>query len=353
MSRILIVGDEPENWQLILELLQTGFDRLVEVADGPEGLRAAQLERPELIIVNTFLPTMDGADFVRQLRGVPSLAGIPVVMTTVEYHQQEARRLGAECGVVHILPRPCRLEVIEETLHAALRSSRVQFSPPAVSPNRLPWRVAAEYEPSLTGMLSANRLQSLTDASRELAEESTPERLLRRFCDRVRELAGAKMAIVGMTDECRPDGSLLVASGIDVLRLSALDAHIPPYGLLTAVMEERRCRRLRNPSSQPAAIGLPPQFPPVQSLLCGSINSPSRSIGWFALIDRLGSEEFSPEDQHVAWLLASQVGYLYENAHLNAEIMRRAVEMELQVVARIRAQSERKYLEESLRTAGR
>ena len=46
---------------------------------------------------------MDGYEFVRQLREDPHTTTLPVVFYTAYYHEREAHKLAAECGVERVI----------------------------------------------------------------------------------------------------------------------------------------------------------------------------------------------------------------------------------------------------------
>lgn len=50
-------------------------------------------KRPDLVIADILMSTMDGYEFVRQLRADPAIAQIPVIFSTAYYQEQEAQAL--------------------------------------------------------------------------------------------------------------------------------------------------------------------------------------------------------------------------------------------------------------------
>ena len=91
MATILIVDDRPANREFLMTLLGYGGHRLLQAADGAEALATARAERPDLVIADILMPTMDGYEFVRQLRADPAIARTPVVFCTAHYHEGEAQ----------------------------------------------------------------------------------------------------------------------------------------------------------------------------------------------------------------------------------------------------------------------
>jgi len=78
MSVILVVDDQASNRDVLTTLLGYCGHRMIEAADGAEGLVVAAREQPDLIISDVLMPTMDGYEFVRRLRDDPALASKPV-----------------------------------------------------------------------------------------------------------------------------------------------------------------------------------------------------------------------------------------------------------------------------------
>jgi CheY-like chemotaxis protein len=105
MATILVVDDEPANRDLLVTLLGYAQHRVLEAADGAAALVQIQAERPDLIIADVLMPTMDGYELVRRLRSQPDVAATPVVFYTAHYLENEARALAEKCGVRFIITK--------------------------------------------------------------------------------------------------------------------------------------------------------------------------------------------------------------------------------------------------------
>jgi len=82
MPKILVIDDEPNIQKLAkANLTARGFQVLV-AADGEEGVRLAQLERPNLILLDLRLPGMSGWDVLMILKTDRKLQKIPVIIMT-------------------------------------------------------------------------------------------------------------------------------------------------------------------------------------------------------------------------------------------------------------------------------
>lgn len=82
MKKILLVDDS--NTALMMEklILKAGPYDLVTARDGIEGIDAAILEKPDLILMDLVMPRLDGLEACRQIRKTDSTRDIPVIMVT-------------------------------------------------------------------------------------------------------------------------------------------------------------------------------------------------------------------------------------------------------------------------------
>jgi PAS domain S-box-containing protein len=129
MATILVVDDDPLVREYLGVLLASEGHRLLKATQGAEALELARTERPELIISDVLMPSIDGYEFVRQLRREPPIAATPVIFHTSHYHHEEALALAQTCGVQHLLTKPARVEIILGTVHAALEGTRAPATP--------------------------------------------------------------------------------------------------------------------------------------------------------------------------------------------------------------------------------
>src|SRR5437016_5637075 len=106
MAKILVVDDRPTNREFLTTLLGYGGHQLLEAGDGAEALALAKAQRPDLVIADILMPTMDGYELVHQLRADPDIAQTPVIFYTAHYREQEAQALARTCGVACVLTKP-------------------------------------------------------------------------------------------------------------------------------------------------------------------------------------------------------------------------------------------------------
>jgi len=81
-KRILVVEDQEDNRRIIRDLLMSVGYELIEALDGAEGVRLAESERPDLILMDIQLPVLDGHEATRRIKQNPELRHIPVIVVT-------------------------------------------------------------------------------------------------------------------------------------------------------------------------------------------------------------------------------------------------------------------------------
>ena len=79
---VLHIEDNEYNRKIVGQLLSRTTYRLLEAADGQEGLEVAKRELPDLILMDVQLPKLSGLDATRLLRADPRTANIPLVVVT-------------------------------------------------------------------------------------------------------------------------------------------------------------------------------------------------------------------------------------------------------------------------------
>jgi two-component system cell cycle response regulator DivK len=81
-KRILVVEDQEDNRRIIRDLLMNAGYELIEATDGAAGVRQAETERPDLILMDIQLPVLDGHEATRRIKQNAALRAIPIVVVT-------------------------------------------------------------------------------------------------------------------------------------------------------------------------------------------------------------------------------------------------------------------------------
>ena len=97
MARVLVIDDEPDVVRLIVKVL-SGRGHVVQVArDGASALARVKHEPPDVILLDSDLPKIDGAEVCRRIKTDETTTQIPVVMMTSSYI--DIYDVGAEGGL--------------------------------------------------------------------------------------------------------------------------------------------------------------------------------------------------------------------------------------------------------------
>lgn len=97
-KRILYIEDNPENRMLVRRVLTAEGYTLLEAANGASGLRLAEEDSPDLILMDINLPEMDGYELTTRIKLNPKLADVPVIaMTANVMHGDREKSLAAGC----------------------------------------------------------------------------------------------------------------------------------------------------------------------------------------------------------------------------------------------------------------
>jgi len=81
-QRILVIEDQEDNRKILRDLLTSAEFEVIEAEDGEAGLAAAAAHRPDLILMDIQLPTIDGYEATRRLKADAVLHAIPVIVVT-------------------------------------------------------------------------------------------------------------------------------------------------------------------------------------------------------------------------------------------------------------------------------
>ncbi|MGA2863796.1 MAG: response regulator [Verrucomicrobiota bacterium] len=112
-QKILTVDDDKVTRLLVSTAFRPFACKVVEAADGVEGLALADREHPDIIVLDYDMPVMDGAQMLTRLKANPRLRTIPVLMLTA-YSQRDCVVRILKLGVRDFLVKPFTKEQIIE-----------------------------------------------------------------------------------------------------------------------------------------------------------------------------------------------------------------------------------------------
>jgi two-component system, OmpR family, KDP operon response regulator KdpE len=131
--RILVVDDERAIRRYLHASLTAQGNVVVEASNGEEALRAAALERPDLVILDLGLPDLDGIEVTRRLR---EWTKIPIIILSVR--EREGDKIAAlDAGADDYLTKPFGTGELMARIRAAIRRSTHLQVEPIITVNQL------------------------------------------------------------------------------------------------------------------------------------------------------------------------------------------------------------------------
>jgi diguanylate cyclase (GGDEF)-like protein/PAS domain S-box-containing protein len=353
MAKVLVVDDDAVNRKLMSVLLTREGHVMFEAGDGADGLELARRERPELVISDILMPSMDGYEFVRQLRADPELHDTRVIFHTAHYHEREANSLALSCSVDSVLVKPCSATQMLETVEHVLAGTPA----PKASNGAAAATFDREHLRLVTNKLSQNvhelqatnaKLAALTELNLQLASERGRFALLEKVCAGARGLIGAKYAVLAAKDESSGGSIFSTTSGID---FGTQPASAPAFsgGPLGRVFAEGASWRALAATGLATDAGLPASYPPARAFLAVPIKSLTHTYGWMCLAEKVGADEFDAEDERILAIIAAQVGRIYENSSLYVDMQLQASRLRVEIDHRERTTKELRESEERFR----
>jgi CheY-like chemotaxis protein len=120
-KKILIVDDEPDIVHFLgLRLVQNGYD-VLKAYNGPEAIKIAKQELPDLIILDVMMPGMDGTAAAAILREDPATKDIPVIFLTCLFTKEDEKQSVSRGNVFVAKPYDVNelLKVVKENIRSS------------------------------------------------------------------------------------------------------------------------------------------------------------------------------------------------------------------------------------------
>lgn len=124
MRTILAVDDEPNNLQVLRQILRNRF-HVIYAASGMKALEAAEKHRPHLILLDIMMPDMAGYEVCARLKNNRATLNIPVIFIT-SMGEVEDETKGFDCGAVDYVQKPVSSAVLLRRIETHLSLVRAQ-----------------------------------------------------------------------------------------------------------------------------------------------------------------------------------------------------------------------------------
>lgn len=122
-ARILYIEDNAENRILVKRVLEAESYAVLEADNGIDGLRVAQEEAPDLILIDINLPEIDGYEVTTRLRQMEALSNVPIVALTANVLKGDRER-SLDAGCDGYIQKPIDVDLLPAQIAAFLRQTR-------------------------------------------------------------------------------------------------------------------------------------------------------------------------------------------------------------------------------------
>ena len=119
--KVLVIDDEPDLVSTIECRLQYSDCDVVTACNGKEGLEKASAELPDIILLDTNMPVMNGHETLEHLKKHPDLKNIPVIMCTAVCEAQDIAK-ASSYGVAEYVTKPFDFTDLMEKINRAVGS---------------------------------------------------------------------------------------------------------------------------------------------------------------------------------------------------------------------------------------
>ena len=116
--KVLVIDDEVDFCYFVKKnLMQSGLFDVVIATNGKDGIKLAKNEKPDIILLDLFMPDMSGEDIAAALEKNVVTVNIPILFVTAlatndDIVDKEENKIGNN----YILPKPIRTKILIETI---------------------------------------------------------------------------------------------------------------------------------------------------------------------------------------------------------------------------------------------
>ncbi len=118
-KKILVVDDEELTTELAKTFLEKHGFEVIIAYDGEEGLRLAETDNPDLILLDVMLPSMDGFAVCKKLKGNEKFKDTPILMFTAKGLSSDIEK-GEAVGADEYIVKPFSGKALVATIRKHL-----------------------------------------------------------------------------------------------------------------------------------------------------------------------------------------------------------------------------------------
>jgi len=110
-KKILVIDDEEDMQKLLKVRLEQENFVVLAAGDGEAGVKAAELEMPDLILMDIMMPKMDGYSCLKEIRKIQKIKDTPVLMLSGK-EEEKIRDLFAFQKISGYVEKPFELDTL-------------------------------------------------------------------------------------------------------------------------------------------------------------------------------------------------------------------------------------------------
>lgn len=120
MAKLILVVDDENDITTSLKTFLENNDYVVSTAcDGPECLQKLEREKPNLILMDFFMPTTSGRGTVERIRANPKTKDIPIIFLTVAQFGEKGMEIIKELKVADYIQKPVNTDELLKRIKKA------------------------------------------------------------------------------------------------------------------------------------------------------------------------------------------------------------------------------------------
>lgn len=119
LCRILIAEDDDDHRVALKLMLKLNNYGVIEARDGQEAIDCVRRDKPDLVLMDISLPTIDGLQATRELRSQSEFQNLPIIVVSGYDNQETLNRVQA-CGATSYISKPIEFDDLKKMIEKHL-----------------------------------------------------------------------------------------------------------------------------------------------------------------------------------------------------------------------------------------
>ncbi len=344
MATILIVDNRAMCREFLSMVLGYGHHRLLEASNGEEALAIIYKEKPDLMITDLLMPTINGYELVKKIKSNPEMPNMEIIFYTASYLLTEAKMLAQTCGVKYVLYMPSSPRVILDTIKKALAHIDAAELPDinmkAHESNHtfLTKNIFFELKLQLSTLIANNDTSCLSAFSHcllnilklcfHVMQERDSKKLLKKYCEEARTILGTNHCVIGIFHNDSSKIKHMVVSSDHDLMHTEINVDENAYKFFKFIIDADQTIQL---NFDKINLTLSNPLPTFHSTLACKLIMPTHLYGFIYFTDKSSKVEFNDNDLKIVNLLAATLSQLYAVHDMYDTIQRHAASLQVTV----------------------